>query len=94
MEKYGNKTPVVKFLHQNTGYIIVGIALLVIILVFLSQGVSPFFDKWSCEKINQYYLSGEAFVGFPSYNELDEKQSQRFQQIINECGVLDMFPND
>lgn len=95
MEKYGNKSPVMKFVHKNTGYIIAGIALAIIIPVFMSvQEEQAFFEKWSCEKISQYFLSGESFVGFPSYNELEDDQRERFDQIINECGVLDMFPND
>ena len=95
MEKYGTKSPVMKFVHKNTGYIIAGIALAIITPLYLSiQEEQEFFEKWSCEKINQYYLSGDAFIGFPSYSELDEKQAQRFDQIINECGVLDMFPHD
>ena len=84
-----------KFVHKNTGYILAGVALAIIIPLFMSvQEEQAFFEKWSCEKISQYFLSGESFVGFPSYNELEDDQRERFDQIINECGVLDMFPND
>ena len=95
MEKYGTKSPVMKFVHKNTGYIIAGVVLAIIIPLFLSvQEEQAFFEKWSCTKISQYYLSGDAFVGFPSYSELEENEKKRFDQINNECGVLEMFPDD
>lgn len=88
MEKYQNKSPFMKFVHKNTGYIIAGVALAIIIPLFLSVQNEPyFFEQWSCQKISQYYLSGDAFVGFPSYNEMTDDQRNRFDQIINECGV-------
>ena len=95
MEKYGNKSPLMRFVHKNTGYIIAGVALAIIIPLFLSvQEEQFFFEKWSCAKINQYFLSGDAFVGFPSYNEMTDGERKRFDQINNECGVLEMFPDD
>ena len=86
MEKYQNKTPVMKFIHKNTGFIICGVILAIAIpLFYAEQGKLEFFEKWTCEQIRTYYLL-DGGGRFPKVSELNTDQTIKFNNIMFECG--------
>ena len=92
MEKYGNKSPFMKFVHKNTGYIVVGIFLAIAIPVFYSMMESQeFFEKWSCGNLEWYALSyNQEFhkQNFPDHDNLTEEQHTKFHEVIAECDFV------
>lgn len=85
MEKYGNKSPFMKFVHRYTGFIVLGVILAAAIpLILLAQSEQEFFEKWSCNMINQYRV-GVIAPDRPPYVDLTEEQKQKFDIIWSEC---------
>ena len=85
MEKYGNKSPLMKILHKYTGFIVVGVILAIAIPLFLQyESEQFFFEKWSCSMINQYRV-GVIAPDRPPYTDLTEKELERFDDIWSEC---------
>lgn len=87
MEKYGNKSPLMKIVNKNAGYITVGIILAVAVpLYFLYDSSLDFFEKWSCPMM-ETYQKGMATAGDnPPYKDLDDLTKERFDLILrDEC---------
>ena len=87
MEKYGNKSSLMKFVHRNTGYIIVGIILSIAIPIYLDWNSNiDFFEKWSCPMMSNYYVGNATAGDNPPYKNLDHIQKEKFDYImVNEC---------
>lgn len=86
-DKYANKSPVMRFFHRYTGFIFCAVFLAVAMpLWFDYQSGLEFFDNWSCELTNKYYLSGEKVNGV-SYSEMQGEQLERFEAIMDECHI-------
>ena len=87
MEKYGNKKPLMRFVHKYTGYIIVGGILAVAIPLYLDYDQkADFFERWTCSMITQYHQGKATSGDNPTYKELDAGQKERFDSILNnEC---------
>ena len=87
-----------KFVHKNTGYIVVGIFLAIAIPVFYSMMESQeFFEKWSCSNIQAYLLTYDQDVddmGFPDHDSLTEEQHKRLHEIISECNFAPPFEHN
>lgn len=74
-EKYSNKTPRMKFLHKNTGYIIFGIVMtLIIVGWFYYTSSQVFFEGWACSAIQGM-----------DFTELNESELIRYNQIVSDC---------
>lgn len=87
MEKYGNKSPFMRFVHKNTGYIVVGIILAIAIPLYLDYNENAtFYQKWSCPMM-ELYKAGNATAGDnPSYANLPEDAKSNFDKILrDEC---------
>lgn len=95
MEKYGNKTPLMKFLHKNTGFIVCGIILAIAVPLYLYEVNShEFFESWSCGMMQAYLLTYDQEIrdrGYPDHDNLSEKQHIRLHEIIQECNFNGMF---
>ena len=89
MEKYGNKLPLMKFVHKNTGYIVVGVFLAIAVPVFYSMMESQeFFEKWTCPQIQIYLLTYNQDVsdrGFPDHEHLTDEQHDKLHEIVTQC---------
>ena len=94
MEKYQNKSKLMKFVHRNTGYIICGIILSIAIPLYLMETESQeFFESWHCSRIQQYLLLDHT-GGNPTHDELTEKQHERLHEIISECDFPEVLRHD
>lgn len=92
MEKYGNKSPFMKFVHKNTGYIVVGVLLVVLApIVYSTMESQEFFERWSCGNLEWYALSYNQELhnqDFPDHKHLTEEQHARFHEVIAECNFV------
>lgn len=86
MEKYGNKSPLMKFVHKNTGYIIVGGILAVAIPVYLDYDQkADFFERWTCDMM-ETFEKGMATNNGLTHDNMNEQEHARFHKILdNEC---------
>lgn len=89
MEKYGNKSPLGKFLHKNTGFLVCfGILAVLVPWWFYEVNSQEFFENWSCSNIQSYLLTYDQNIypnDFPDHAHLSDKQHQRIHEIILEC---------
>ena len=95
MEKYGNKNPLMKFVHKNTGYIICGIILVIAIPLYLNETNSQeFFEKWTCSSLQSYLLTYDQDIykrDFPDHEHLSEQQHIRLHEVVAECNFEGVF---
>ena len=88
-EKYGNKSPLMKFVHKNTGFIVCfGILAVAVPWWFYETNSQEFFEGWSCPQIQIYLLTYNQDVydrGFPDHDHLTEEQHVRLHEIVTEC---------
>ena len=90
MEKYSNKSPVMKILHKYTGFIICGIILAVVVPMYINETSNfEFFERWTCPQL-QIYLLLENDSRYPSHDELTPQQHEKLHQVLSEC----TFEND
>lgn len=87
MEKYGNKSPLMKFVHKYTGYIIAGIIMSVAIPLYLNyDSNADFFERWTCPMVIQYHNGMATSGDNPPYKQLPPEQKERFDRILkSEC---------
>lgn len=87
IEKYGNKSPLMRFVHQNTGYIIVGIILAVAIPLYLEYDQkADFFERWTCPMMYNYQIGNATAGNFPMHDKMTEEQHIKFHLIYDsEC---------
>jgi len=85
-KKYGSLNPVSKFVHKNTGFIVMGISVIIIFYAWtLYNEDQEFFSSWSCNKIYGYMLT-ESNYGYPDHKDLSEAQHLVLHTIYaNEC---------
>ena len=85
-KKYASKNPVVKFVHKNTGFIVMGISVVIIFYAWtLYNEDQEFFSSWSCNKIYGYMVT-ESNYGYPDHKDLSEAQHLKLHEIYaNEC---------
>ena len=85
-EKHGSLNPVMKFVHKNTGFIVMGISL---VIIFYAWGIytedQEFFSSWSCQKIFGYMIT-ESNYGYPDHVDLTEAQHLKLHTMYaNDC---------
>ena len=94
-EKYGNKSPIMKFLHKNTGFLVCfGILAVAVPWYFYETNSQEFFENWSCGTIQSYLLvyDQETYKrDYPDHDHLTEEQHVRLHEIIDECNFSGMF---
>ena len=94
-EKYGNKSPFMKFLHKNTGFLVCfGILAVVVPIYFYEINSQEFFENWSCGNIQSYLLTYDQDLykqDFPDHKHLTEEQHVRLHEIVDECNFSGMF---
>lgn len=86
-EKYGNKSPVMRFVHKYTGYIIASIILAIAIPIYLDyDSNTTFYQRWTCPMMAEY-MAGNATAGDnPVYKELTPEKKFLFDKVwSNEC---------
>ena len=85
-KKYDGKNPIVKFVHKNTGFIVMGISVVIIFYAWsLYNEDQEFFSSWSCSKLYGYMLT-ESNYGYPDHKDLSEAQHLKLHEIYaNEC---------
>ena len=85
-KKYDSKNPVVKFVHKNTGFIVMGISVVIIFYAWtLYTEDQEFFSSWSCSKLYGYMVT-ESNYGYPDHDDLTEAQHLKLHEIYaNEC---------
>lgn len=87
MEKYGNKSPVMRFVHKYTGYIVASIILAIAVPLYLDYTAhEEFFSRWTCPMMENYQMGNATAGEFPMHNDLTEEQHLKFHQIYDrEC---------
>ena len=85
-KKYDSKNPVVKFVHKNTGFIVMGISVVIIFYAWtLYTEDQEFYSSWSCSKLYGYMVT-ESNYGYPDHDDLTEAQHLKLHEIYaNEC---------
>ncbi len=81
-DKYENKTPVMRFIHRNTGYITISIVVPLLIISWMYyESTQVFFESWSC-------------LGIMTVDDesLTELESIRYHEIVEDCGELGFTP--
>lgn len=93
--KYANKTPFMRFLHKNTGFIICGVFLAVLIpFYFYETNSQEFFETWTCPQIKTYMLIYDQDVykyNYPDFEHLTESQKTKFDGIVQECNFGELI---
>jgi hypothetical protein len=91
--KYGNLSPFSRFLHKNTGFIVMGTIVTIVLIGWtIYDGELEFFDSWNCEKILYYTLSQENY-GYPDHDDLTEKQHLKLHKLYaNDCSNDSFIP--
>lgn len=85
--KYQNKTPLMRFVHKYTGFIVVGVLVSIAIPVYLYQvDQLEFFERWNCEQLKTYYLL-DGGSRFPHVSELTPQQMEKFNHVMDECKI-------
>ena len=89
-KKYDSKNPVVRFVHKNTGFIVMGISVVIIFYAWaLFTEDQEFFSLWSCNKLYGYMVT-ESNYGYPDHVDLEEELHLLLHEIYaNECGTDD-----
>ena len=85
-DKYANKSPIMKALNQNAGFIVVAT---VVVLIYFGWGAysdsKDFYEDWGCMKIENYMIDGITF-GYPPHNELTDEQHLELHTLYaNDC---------
>lgn len=88
-EKYGNKSPLMRFIHKNTGFLVCfGILAVAVPWYFYETNSQEFFEGWSCDRLQTYVLLYNQDIykeNFPDHEHLSEEQHMRFHEVIGEC---------
>jgi len=87
-KKYDSKNPIVKFVHKNTGFIVMGISVVIIFYAWtLYNEDQEFFSSWSCNKIYGYMVT-ESNYGYPDHDDLPDVLHLKLHNIYaNECST-------
>ena len=87
MEKYGNKSKAMRFVHKYTGYIVVSIILAIAVPIYLDYNAhATFYQKWTCPMMENYKAGNATAGDNPMYKNLPEDQRLQFDQVWdNEC---------
>jgi hypothetical protein len=84
-DRYGSLSPLKKFAHKNTGYIVFGVILVIAVpLLYIEWNSYEFFEKWSCHTVWSYVLL-DGGGKYPKHSELTEDQHVRLHEILAEC---------
>lgn len=85
MEKYGNKSPFMKFVHQNTGYLIAGVFVMIVLAFYIVYDKdSLFFERWTCPMMEQYRVGNATAHDYPKYENMTDDNRLRFDQIYQD----------
>jgi len=84
-----------RFLHKNTGFIVMGTVLTIVLVGWtIYDGELEFFHSWNCEKILYYMMSVESY-GYPDHNDLTPEQHIKLHQLYaDDCGADKFTPPD
>lgn len=92
-DKYQNKTPIMRFFHKYTGFIVVGVSIAILApWIAYSESQVEFFERWPCNIINGYVLVDNN-DGNPSYADLTPEQLEKFHVILDECNNEPFTPD-
>jgi len=79
-EKYANKSKVMRFVHKNTGYLVVTVFLLIATVIYFTwEDERIFFETWSCIHIEDLAL--DEF----NHDNLTIDEHFRLHEIIITC---------
>lgn len=86
-DKYANKTPVMRFVHKNTGFIICGVILAFAVPMLMMEYESyEFFERWTCPVLWTYVLSDNTVPSqYPKVSELTPEQKGKLDIVMTEC---------
>ena len=92
-KRYENLPAWKRFLHKNTGFLVMGTAIAIIAIVWTTiEAESEFFHSWNCEKLAYYMVSNQGY-GYPDHDELTEEQHNKLHKLYaNECSNQKFIP--
>ena len=87
--KYENMSPFKRFLHKNTGFLVMGGSVIIITtLWFTTTEEQEFFMSWNCDKLN-FYINDQTIFGYTDHNDLSEELHLKLHLIYNsDCSEL------
>ena len=94
-KRYENLPPWKRFLHKNTGFLVMGAVVTIIAIAWiLVEAESEFFHSWNCEKIGYYMMSVENY-GYPNHDDLTEEQHLKLHELYaSDCSDQKFIPID
>ncbi len=79
-EKYANKSKVMRFVHKNTGYLVVTVFLLIAAVIYFTwDDERLFFETWSCTDINNLALE--------QHNTLTINEHGKLHELLTDCDI-------
>ena len=86
--KYANMSPAKRFVHKNTGWIILGVALLCLAVWWnYNQIEQDFYYSWTCAMLFNYQMGGATFKGV-KYDALSIDEQQKYDEFVSrECAM-------
>jgi hypothetical protein len=92
-DKYSTKSPLMQILHKYTGFIVMGIILVIAVpLYFDYEENKEFFHSFSCQKTFEY-MTGTTF-GFTPHDELKQSQHIELHKIYQGCTSEKFTPHN
>lgn len=85
-KKYENKTPFMRFLHKNTGWLILLCGLITLAgWIYSNQVEADFYHSWTCPMLWNYQDGGATYKGV-LFEDLDESKQSEYMAFLNaEC---------
>jgi len=78
-DKYANKTPLMRFLHMNTGFIVAGLFLVTIVILWVwYDSTLSFFERFTCPQITDYAKLDE-------HHDLSFEDHIKFHEMLDAC---------
>lgn len=86
--KYANKSPLMRFVHKYTGWLVLTAGLLVLAMWWnYIQVEQDFYETWTCEMLHQYLVGAATYKGV-MFADLPDETKQEYLKLLNaECPI-------
>lgn len=76
-----------KFVHKNTGYLVVlGLLAVAVPLYLVYDQEAEFYERWTCPMMYNYQIGNATAGNHPLHDQMSEEQHIKFHEIYDrEC---------